>query len=65
MENLYIIVLKNKHLIFSNKKPIKRGNYTKEVKLFKTKESTSCKAITDWASNEFTDKRFNEIINWE
>ena len=41
MQNIHIVVLKNNHLIFLDKKPTRRGNYTKEVKLFKTSEKTN------------------------
>ena len=65
MKNSYIIVLKNKHLIFSNKLPTKRGNFTKEVTLFKTSNSTNCSDILKWTSNDFNHENFNEVTNWE
>lgn len=65
MQNLYIIVLKNNHLVFSSKKPIRRGNYTKDVRLYKTNESTDCTMILKWTSSDFTDENFIEITNWE
>ena len=65
MQNIHIVVLKNNHLIFLNKKPIRRGNYTKEVKLFKTSEKTNTEMILKWTENDFIDENFIEITNWE
>jgi hypothetical protein len=65
MQNIHIVVLKNNHLIFLDKKPTRRGNYTKEVKLFKTSENTDSKMILKWKSNDFIDENFIEITNWE
>ena len=42
MATVYIVLLRNNYLLFSEKKPKKKGNYTQDVRLFKTKGSSVC-----------------------
>ena len=65
MKKMYIILLKNNYLLFSDKKPKKKGNYTHEVRLFESSSKTSCETIHDWVSAEYDHKSINEVANWE
>ncbi|MEK9728269.1 MAG: hypothetical protein VW397_09225 [Candidatus Margulisiibacteriota bacterium] len=65
MTNIYIVLLRNNHLIFSDKKPTRRGNYTKDVRLFKTKGTVNCTEICAWVNTEFDSQHFSEIIDWD
>ncbi len=65
MSNLFIILLRNNHLIFTEKKPKRRGNYTQDVRLFKIKGSVSCEDVFKWGENDHSSKGFTEVKDWE
>ncbi len=64
MDKTYIILLRNSYLIFCDSIPIKKGNYTKEVKLFATDKNNSCSKICDWVKNNYNLPEFEEVIDW-
>ena len=65
MSTVYIIVLRNNHLVFSEKKPKRKGNYTQDVQLYKTKGDVQCTDICNWVNNEFINDSITEVNNWE
>jgi hypothetical protein len=65
MKKTYIVLLKNSYLLFSTKKPKKKGNYTNEVKLFETNESTTCQDICKWVDSGYKLPEIKEDIDWE
>ena len=65
MTNIYIVLLRNTHLIFTEKKPKKRGNYTHDVRLFKIKGALKCEEILTWSQNDYVSKNFSEVTDWE
>lgn len=65
MPIVYIVLLLNKALLFSEKKPKKRGNYTQDVRLFKVKGSVTIDDICQWTKNDYDSKVITEVTNWE
>ena len=65
MATVYIVVLRNNYLLFSEKKPKKKGNYTQDVRLFKAKGSVSSEDICKWAANEHEASNIKEVSDWD
>ena len=61
----FIILLKNKYLLFTTKKPTKKGNYLVGVRLFETAGKTSCDDIVAWEDAEYSHKNIPEVENWD
>lgn len=64
-KNNYIILLKNQYIKIQSEKPIKKGHYLQEVKLFECAASTPISDISDWANNQFKHANIQEVDNWE
>ena len=64
MEKTYIILLRNSYLIFCAKIPVKKRNFTNEVKLFATDGATSCAKILEWINSSYNLPEFEEVIDW-
>lgn len=65
MATVYIVLLRNNYLLFSEKKPKKKGNYTQDVRLFKTKGSSVCEDVCKWIENDYAISSIKEITDWE
>ncbi|MCP4049081.1 MAG: hypothetical protein GY730_00005 [bacterium] len=65
MNKIYIVLLKNKYLLFSDKKPKKKGNYIQEVRLFKTDGNPTCLDVYEWMENGYTLPTIKEVEDWE
>ena len=60
----YIVLLKNKYLLFFTAKPTKKGNYLSAVRLFEMPETVSSKEICAWSS-KYESKKITEVLDWE
>jgi hypothetical protein len=65
MSKTYIILLKNSYLLFTTKKPKKKGNYTNEVRLFETDEKTTCQDVCKWTESKYKLPCIKEEQEWE
>ncbi|MGA0242207.1 MAG: hypothetical protein ACO3K7_04345 [Candidatus Marinamargulisbacteria bacterium] len=65
MSSVYIVVLRNNYLLFSEKKPKKRGNYTQDVRLFKASGTVGCADICQWANDDHDMAAIKEVTDWE
>lgn len=65
MKPAYIVLLKNKYLLFFNEKPKKKGNYLNDVKLYKATEKTNISEIAKWTDNKYTHAEITEVEDWE
>lgn len=65
MSNVYMVLLLNKALLFSETKPKKRGNYIQGVRLFKLSSNVTVDEINQWFLSEYVHKKIEEVINWE
>ncbi|MDC0036931.1 hypothetical protein OAJ27_01640 [bacterium] len=61
----YIVLLKNKYLLFFTEKPKKKGSYTSEVKLFETAGKTSASDIIKWKDADHESTLIKEVEGWE
>ena len=64
MGKLFIVLLKNNHMKFYDKKPKKAGNYLNSVRLFSVKSKTTSEDILEWYLNEFVHSNIKEITDW-
>jgi len=63
---VYIILLRNKFLLFSKEKPNKKGNYQKDVRLFKLKGTSLSEDIIEWIQNDHENTSVvKEVVDWE
>ena len=65
MTTAYIVLLLNNSLQFFGKKPVKRGSYTKDVRLFKIKSNLDCNQLLEWISNNYSSAHVKEVLDWE
>ncbi len=65
MKKTYIILLNNNYLLFVTTPPKKKGNYLAGVRLFETKESTTCAEINAWKESKYTHDAIKEVTDWE
>ena len=65
MNKTYIILLRNQYLLFSAQKPQKKGNYTKEVRLFETDENSTCQDVCKWVGKKYKLPSIIEVKDWE
>ena len=65
MSTIYIVLLRNNYLLFSEKKPKRKGNYTQDVRLFKSKGTVTCEDICSWKNNDYELKSISEVNDWE
>ena len=65
MKKVYIIVLNNQYLLFSEEKVKKKGNYLQGVKLFETGANISAQDICKWVSGKYTHPEIAEVKDWE
>jgi len=65
MNKTYIVLLKNRYLLFFTKKPKKKGNYTHEVRLFETDENSTCQDVCKWVKNGYKLPSIKEVKDWE
>ena len=65
MNKTYIVLLRNKYLLFSAQKPKKEGKYTKEVRLFETDENSTCQDICKWVEKKYKLPTIKEVKDWE
>ena len=65
MSTIFIVLLRNNHIIFSEKQPKKRGNYTHDVRLFKAKASIQAKDIHEWCQNDHNSSEVLEVTDWD
>ena len=52
-------------LLFFSKKPVKKGNYTKEVRLFEVDKKGTCESLLEWKDNEYNLSSIKEVSDWE
>lgn len=62
---VYVVMLRNKYLLFFQSKPKKKGHFLSGVKLFQTPKTTSSLEISQWISNKYSDPMFTEIEDWD
>jgi len=65
MSNVYIVLLLNKALLFSETKPKKRGNYIQGVRLFELHPNVTVHEINQWRLNDFIHTGIEEVTHWE
>ena len=65
MKKLYIDLLKNNYILFFDKKPKKKGNYTNDVRLFSTDGKTPAQDIYKWVAADCPLPVIKEVEGWE
>lgn len=65
MSKVYIVLLLNKALLFSETKPKKKGNYIQGVRLFELKSNVTADEINQWCLSDYVHKKIEEVPNWE
>jgi hypothetical protein len=65
MKKTYIILLKNNYILPFAVKPVKKGNYLSDVRLFETDVKTSCADLAEWMKSKFKKAEFVEVLDWE
>ena len=65
MKKVYLVLLKNDYFLFFSKKPVKKGNYTKEVRLFEVDKKGTCESLLEWKDNEYNLSSIKEVSDWE
>ena len=65
MTNVYMVLLLNKALLFSQTKPKKRGNYVQGVRLFELQSTTTVDDINQWSLNDYIHDKIEEVANWD
>tara|TARA_Y100001935_G_scaffold250893_1_gene251786 strand:- start:3204 stop:3401 length:198 start_codon:yes stop_codon:yes gene_type:complete len=65
MSKVYIVLLLNKALLFSETKPKKKGNYIQGVRLFKLQSNVTVDEINQWCLSDYVHKKIEEVTNWE
>jgi hypothetical protein len=65
MKKKYIVLLQNKHLLFFNTKPVKKGKFVQGVKLFETDKASTCEDICNWSKKKHELDTIKEVEGWE
>ena len=61
----YIVLLKNKYLLFFDSKPVKKGSFIQGVKLFETNKTSTCQDICSWIEKGYQTEGVKEVSEWE
>ena len=64
MKTVYIVLLANTYLKFFRKKPEKKGNYLKDVRLFECDGKVTCNVISDWVQKKYAHTDVKEVTDW-
>ena len=65
MKNIYVILLKNHDLRICFQKPVKKGRFIKEVRLFSISTDLPISELVDWINKKHQNDKIEEITDWE